>query len=159
MNPSDLETRAKMENFYVRLQIFNKAYCVWWEWALPGALVSLSSTVILGLFVGIRHTELAWYLYWVYPTTGVVLLFQIFGFAYCVVCVQQDSEEIVEKLQSTASQSLAGLTLEDKRKVLKRSKAMTPLPFDINGFTNYSWAVPLAAWDEILNQLFFLLSL
>ena len=159
MEPSTLETRAKMENFYVRLQIFNKAYCDWWERQFPGALVSLSSTVIVGLFVGLRHTELPWYLYWVYPITGTVLLIQIFVFAYCVIGVQQESEEIVEKLQSLASGSLDGLTLVEKKKVLKRSRAMTPLPFGIHGFTDFSWAVPLAAWDEILNQLFFLLSL
>ena len=126
------------------------------SWSLGLDVVSCDTGIICWIEA---HGVTLVSLYWVYPTTGVVLLFQIFGFAYDVVCVQQDSEEIVEKLQGLASPSLRALTLEEKRKVLKRSKAVTPLPFRVGAFTDYSLVVPLAAWDEIWNQLFFLLSL
>lgn len=159
MSPLNLEARQEMEKLYVYLQIYHRAYCVWWNLALPGTIVSLSSTVVLSLYIGIRHTDLPWYLYWVFPMAGIAVLIQEFGFASDVMGAKGDSEEIVDKLQSPASASLQRLSFEERKKILRRSKAMTQLHFPIASFTDYSWSVPLAAWDEILNQLFFLLSL
>ena len=83
----------------------------------------------------------------------------MFGTGYDVICAKEDSEEIVERLQSPANAALVTLPLEERRKILKGSKAMAGLQFDIAHLAQYSWAVPLGAWDEILNQLLFLLSL
>ena len=84
---------------------------------------------------------------------------ELFGQGYDIIYAKEDSEEFVGKLQSQASPALQNLSLEERRKLLKRSKAMAGLQFDIAGLANYSWAVPLGAWDEILNQLLFLFSL
>ena len=111
------------------------------------------------MYIGVRHTELPWYLYWVFWLAGVGVLLQIFGVGYDVMLAKEDSEGIVGQLQSSAGAPLQIFSLDEKRKILKRSKAMTGLQFGIAGLANYSWAVPLGAWDEILNQLLFLLSL
>ena len=155
----DLATRSKMERLYVCLQIYHRLHCAWWKWTLPGTTLSLSSTVILALYVGLRHAELPWYLYWVFWFAGVGVMMELFGQGYDIIYAKEDSEEFVGKLQSQASPALQNLSLEERRKLLKRSKAMAGLQFDIAGLANYSWAVPLGAWDEILNQLLFLFSL
>ena len=75
------------------------------------------------------------------------------------MCAKEDSEETIGKLQSPVSTDLQTLSLEERKKIIKRAKAMTGLQFDIAGLADYSWSVPLGAWDEILNQLLFLFSL
>ena len=148
-----------MERLHACLQIYHHAHCAWWNWTLPSSYFSLSTTVILAMYIGLRHTELPWYLYWVYWLAGVGVLLQLFGTGYDIICAKEDSEEIVGRLQSPATAGLQRLPLEERRKILKGSKAMTGLQFDIAHLAQYSWAVPLGAWDEILNQLLFLLSL
>ena len=90
---------------------------------------------------------------------GFGVLVQLFMQGHDVVGVKEESEEVVEKLQSSGSADLALLSVVERRKVLKNSKAMTPLQFGIAGFTNFTWGVTVGAWDEILNQLLFFLSL
>ena len=156
---NNVEAREKVERLYVYLQIYHRLHCSWWNWTLPGTTFSLSTTVILGMYVGLRHTELPWYLYWIFWFAAFGVLTQIFGVGHDVVFTKDDSEEVVEKLQSPASSDLVSLSLEERREILKPCRAMTGLRYGIAGFANYSWAVPLGAWDEILNQLLFLLSL
>ena len=159
---TDIEDRDRVERAYLYLQIYHRLHCVWWNWILPGgATFSLSATVVLAMYVGLRHTELPWYLYWIFWLAGAGLLLQIFGQGHDIVFAKEDSEEVVEKLQSPASASADLRSVSDlERKIIhKRSKALTPLQFGIASFTNFSWGVTLGAWDEILNQLFFLLSL
>ena len=141
------------------LQIYHRAHCTWWNWTLPGTTFSLSATAVLGLYIGLRHTELPWYLYWVFWLAAIGVMMQIFGGGHDIMFAKEDSGEIVGKLQSPVSKALRTLSLEERRKILKRSMAMTGLQFDIAGLARYSWAYPLGAWDEILNQLLFLFSL
>ena len=154
-----METREKVERLYVQLQIYHRLHTAWWNWTLPGTMFVLSATAVLALYIGLRHTELPWYLYWIYWLAGFGLLLQIFGVGYDVVYAKEDSDDVVEKLQSPASVDLETFSVVERKKILKRSKAMLGLQFRISSFADYTWAVPLGAWDEILNQLFFLLSL
>ena len=155
----DAQVRERVLRRFLYLQIYHRLHCAWWNWTLPSTTFAKSATVVVALYVGLRITELPWYLYWIYWLAGFGLLLQIFGNGYNIVCAKEDSDDVVEKLQSPASVDLEALSVEGKKKILKRSKAIHGLKFRIASFAEYSWAVPLAAWDEILNQLFFLLSL
>ena len=73
--------------------------------------------------------------------------------------VKQNSEDVVESLQSPENLSLRKLSFDERKKLLKRSKAMTSLQFRIASFSNFTWAVPFGYCDEVLNQLLFLSSL
>ena len=156
---NDATSREKVERLYMYLQIYHRLHCAWWNWTLPGTCFSLSATAVLAMYVGLRHTELPWYLYWIFWFAGFGVMLQVFGGAHDIMSSKDDSEDLVEKLQSSASEDIQGLSLEDRRRIMKRSKAITSLQFPISGFTYYTWSVPLGCWDEILNQLLFLLSL
>ena len=155
----DVQGREKVEKLYRYLQIYHRLHCLWWNWTVPGTIFSLSTSVVLGMYVGLRHTEIPWYLYWVFWCAAFGVMPQIFGVGHDVVFSKEDSEEVVERLQSPGSAELANFPVEERRNILKRARAMTGLRYSIAGLANYSWAVPLGAWDEILNQLLFLLSL
>ena len=157
---TNVANREKVERLYVHVQIYHHLHCEWWSWGITGTIFSLSATVVLALYIGLRHTELPWYLYWIFWLAGPGVLLQLFATGHDCVFATEDSDEVVEKLRSPAGcPALGKLSLEERKKILKRSKALRGLHFGIAGFTNFTWAVPLGAWDEILNQLLFLLSL
>ena len=155
----DAEGREKVERLYVCSQTYHHLHCAWWNLTFPWTTFSLSAATILCLYVGFRHTELPWYLYWLFWITGFGVLVDMFWFGHDVMFAKQTSEEIVDRLQSPASADLQSLSREERNKMLKRAKALAGLQFGIASFTNYTWAVTFGTCDEILNQLIFLLTL
>ena len=51
-----------------------------------------------------------------------------------------------------------GITRAERIEMMKRSKAMRPVVFSLAD-SQFSLNLPINAWDEILNQILFLLSL
>ena len=110
------------------------------------------------LYVSIRLTTLPWYIYSGFPYLGIGQLILLFSIAYDIVLMTRSSEAVLEDLQSTGHVSLRGLSLSTKRNILKRAKACRPYVLSVYCFTNYSLTVPVVVWEEILNQLFCLLT-
>ena len=111
------------------------------------------------MFVGLRQTELPWYLYWIYWFGGLGAAMQMFGVGHDVMFAKQDSAKIVQKLKSPVCGGLEKFSRAKRRDILKRSEAIQSLRFRVAAFTNYSWTVPWRAWYESLNQFLFFLSL
>ena len=154
-----MEAREKVEKLYVYLQVYHSLHCAWWNWPLIGSTVSMSATAVLGMYVGLRHPELPWYLWGMFWVAGLGVLVQIFGVAQDIMSAKKDAKKLVKKLQSPTSMAMRKLPFGERKRALKRSKAMRSLQFRIASFTSYTWAVPMRAWDEILKQLLFFLSL
>ena len=144
---------------YVHLQLFNRIFDTWWQGVYPPGLVSVAISVVITFYVTLRHTDLPWFVYIFFPYCGVTCLAFIFWVAYDVVSVQRESEAILGLLQSTSGSYLGRLGREERLAMVKRAKAMRPLAFNVGNFNEFSLAVPLGAWDEMLNQLLFLLTL
>ena len=152
--------REKVERHYMCSQIYHHLHCTWWSWTLPLTIFSVATSSVIGFYVSIRHTELAWYLYGIYWMVGFGGLLQLLILGHDVMFAKINSEEVVRKLQSKArSAAQQGLAFGERKKILKRSEALTGLRFGIAGFTNYSWAVTFGTCDEILHQLIFFLGL
>ena len=92
--------------------------------------------------IGLRHTELPWYLYWVFWLAAIAVMLQIFVGGHDIMFTKEDSDEIVGKLQSPVNTALQALSLEERRKILKRSMAMTGLQFDIAGLGSLILGLP-----------------
>ena len=90
---------------------------------------------------------------------GVTLLVIMFWLAYNGITDMRDSEAILGELQSLSSQELLVLSLPQRKQVMKKVKSFRPLAFPMGPFVDLTFSVPMAIWDEILNQLLFLLSL
>ena len=155
----DLGTREKVERLNVYSQIYHHLHCTWWNFNLAGGIFSLSAASVVGMYVGLRHTELPWYLYWLFWFGGFGGQLQLFVLGHDVMFAKETSEEIVQRLQSPASAALQGLSFNERKDMLKRSKAITSLQFGIAGLTAYTWAVTFGTCDETLNQLIFFLSI
>ena len=141
------------------MQVYHRLHCDWWYWTLPYHILSLSATAVLGMYVGIRHTELPWYLYWIYWIAGFGVLLLLVGVGHDIMFAKIESERIVEFLKSPVSGGLEKFSSAERKMILKRSEALHSLQFRIAAFAVYSWAVPWRTWVEILNQLLFFLTL
>ena len=83
----------------------------------------------------------------------------IFCFAYQIVMVMRASENIVGVLTSTTDKTSGALPLHERNYFARKVKATRALGFRMGNVGNFSLDVPVVMWEEIWNQLLFLLSL
>ena len=86
----------------------------------------------------------------------VMLMGVIFGASYDALQLTKAAEEVIANLHSVKNFHGGGLR---GRGVLKRAKAFRPIKYPVWVFGEFSIEVPIIIWDEILNQLLFLLTL
>ena len=125
---------------------------------LPPTIFGVSEGVIVTTFVTIRYTELPLILYMIYPSIALDRMFVIFWMCYEAVLLVRASEEIVGQLASHDAKFLRPLPRALRMEVLKVAKAMKPIEIPLGHFAKFSISLPIAIWDEILNQVLFLLS-
>ena len=148
-----------LEKLYISMEVYNSVFSKWYKfWVVP-TLFASSCSMIVCFYIALRHTELPILLYLCFPYAGFTILVILFWICYDATVVIQESEKLLSQLRSDGSPYLAGLTREEKIKILLRSRAMRPLSFPISNFTTFSLAIPANVWDEVLNQIVFLLSL
>ena len=147
-----------MEKMYLNLTLFNRVVHVWIRLALPLVLLALSITVIITLFISIRYTQLPLVYYLNILFVGLTVTFMIFRVCYDMAQILRATEDILDQLSSHKAPYLTRLTKVQRTKVLKNAKAMRPLLFRV-GDSEFSLSLPVAIWEEILNQIVFLLSL
>ena len=156
---ANLTSHRALEKLYIFMEVYNSVFSKWLKFMVAPTLFAISCGMIVVFYVTLRHTELPILLYVVFPYAGLTMLVILFWISYDATVVIQASEKLLSQLRSDGSQYLAGLSREEKIRILLRSRAMRPLAFPIGNFTNFSLAVPANIWDEVLNQIVFLLSL
>lgn len=143
---------------YVQLELFHRIGQVWIRFYFPPWLLSLSSTVIVTMFVTLRYTELPLIFYVFFPYTAVTLMILIFWQSYDMFRAIRASEDTLGGLGQHGASYFQGMTKPKRLETMKRSKAMRPLVFYVAD-TEFSLNLPINTWDEIVSQTLFLLSL
>ena len=119
--------------------------------------------MVVLFYVTLRHTDLPIFLYLPFPYIGVCVMVFIFWFSYDLTAAIRSSEQLLNRLRPSRAnlQSLGGMMSKDeKTKILMlRARAMRILAFPIGIFANFSLAVPVNVWDQVLDLLILLLSL
>lgn len=155
---NNCRSRAQMELLYMRLTVFNRIVHVWMQRSAAPVIFAFASTIVVALFVSIRFTDLPFIIhtfFTLFSFTGISVLFWLLNEMVRIVRL---SEGILADLQSPRAHYLAHLSKMERTNVLKKAKAMRPLVFPI-GDCEFTISLPIATWDEILNQTVFLLSL
>ena len=150
--------RARTERLYICWELYNRICCVWVKFMLPPTLFSVSLTIIVTAFISIRYTELPFMYYIFFANTAFTLLLIIFWISYDEVLITRDSEDVLGQLWSYEVPYLRSMPKRERTKIMKRSKAMRIIDFPIGEFADLTINFPVAVWDEILNQVLFLLS-
>ena len=153
-----MEGRAFVERLYICLQHHFRVYSIWIKFEMPPLLSSISVAVIVAAFVSIRYTDLPLVLYLVYPNTACNLMFMVFWLCYDIVRIVRASEEIIGRLQSDDADYLRPLSRAMRVQVLKRARALKEIVYPVGEFSELTLNLPIAMWEEILNQILFLLS-
>ena len=153
-----MEGRAVVERLYIFLQYQFRVYTTWLKFQLPPTILSVSVAVIITAFVSIRYTDLPLILYIFYPNTAFNLMLIVFWLCYDCVRVTRASEEIIGRLQSENAGYFRPFPRAERIQVLKRAKIMKEFEFPLGTYSEVTLNLPIAMWEEILNQVLFLLS-
>ena len=150
--------RAQLEHFYICYELYNRVCYVWVKFMLPATIFSVSLTTIVTTFISIRYTELPFMYYIFFVNTAFTLMLIIFWLCYDLVLITRDSEGILSQLLSYEAQHLRHMPKAIKTQVMKKARAMRVIEFPIGDFADFAISLPIAIWEEIVNEVLFLLS-
>ena len=154
-----LEQRKELEFLYITLYLHTKTLHYYHMLIHFSNLTNLSAAAILCMYIPIQHHEVPAFLRLCFFLVGVIVLIICFWWSYDVVLLIRASEEVLEKLRSfDHNWRENGISDIQRLRYLKRAKACRPVGIPIGAFGEFSLDVPVIMWDEILNQLLFLLS-
>ena len=78
---------------------------------------------------------------------------------YDAVSAKRSADEVLANLQSRTTRYYERLDSHGKIEFVRRARALQPVRLRIGEFTEASLEVAASIWDEVFNQLLFLLSL
>ena len=149
----------ELERCYKCGQVYNKLLDLWYKFVVPKGFVNAGLAIVMSAYVSIRHTELPPLLYAYFPYSTVVVAVVAFGLCYDGILIIRASEETLGRLKFLDSENVMALSRADRLAVIRRVKALRPAYFSVGDFTGFNMGVPIGVWDEIINQLVFLLTL
>ena len=114
--------------------------------------------IILAAFISIRFTGLPLHFYIIFPVLALMAMLSIFWMTYDIVLITRDSVYIRGQLLSHESTHLRHMSKYERIRVMMRTKAMRVTEFPVGDFADFSFNLPIAVWDEVVNQVLWLLS-
>ena len=155
-----LERRKKVESMYVTFQVHNMVYNDWVRPAMFPLLLSLGCAVVICVYFPLKHHELPGFITLVFVTMAAFIMAVVFWHCFDEVTVIRNSEGVVGELQSRPAGSAweTEFSAIQMERFLKRAKALRPFCIGVGTFGQFDLEVPAIMWEEILNQLVFLLS-
>jgi len=125
----------------------------------PQLLLNMFILITVCLYIAIRHTDIPFVIYMVYAFTCVFVGLWITVISLYVADVRIESEGVIANLRTGNYLVNTGLTPDERLGILKRSRAHRLLRVSVGQYSDYTVDVLVGLWDEILNQLIFLLTL
>ena len=159
MSVNSSESWMELRRKYYLVQVYATVANSWIKFMIVPTIFGLSSVIIILIYITLRHTDIPILIYIGVACTGFSLLILLFWFALETISCIQSAEAIVATLNTKDQPYFLELPPMEWRYLTKYGKATRQLVFDIGDFTDYSIAVPITIWDEILNQLIFILTL
>ena len=136
-----------------------KIYHYWASILLFPILVNFGLAVIICLYIPLGRPEVPAWLSFCFLFEAIVVFGVIFWVAYDIALIGRACEEVLGKLKSF-DEGWRGNGISDlqRSRFIKRARACRPIQIPIGSFGEFSLDVPVIMWDEILNQLLFLLN-
>lgn len=153
-----MNDRLALWEKYMHLQVFNELCKGWIKFMIAPSLFSITCTIIICFFVTIRNEGVPVALIMLFAYVGVSIFATLFWICYEIIMVTRMADGILETLTSTEKGSYTSLPNQQRRYISKRGKATRAIGYRIGGFMEFSLNVPVGLWDEIVNQLLFLLN-
>ena len=137
-----------------------KIVTMWLKPAIVPLFFCIGSGVVFLLYLVLRSDDtLPKANAFIMGYTAFVILVALFFVSYDVVSVIQGSEDIVKNLQSRQHEYYNLIGPDMKTELLKTARALKPLEIPVGNFATFGFGVTEVIYEEILNQLLFLLTL
>ena len=149
----------KLRRKYYLLQVYLCLINSWIKFMIVPTLISICSSIVIALYISLRHSDIAILIYLAFVCLGVSLLILLFWFSFEFIALIRSTEAIVATLNSRDQAYFVQLSPDEQRFLTKCGKATRQAVIEIGDFVEYSIDCPIGFWDEILNQLIFLLTL
>ena len=160
MEISDEGQWEKVEKAYKYLNIVSGILMNYMKNMIAPILFVASGGVVALLYVTIRPSGLHVLIYCWFPLAGVSVMGIVLWTCYDFVIVKRLADEVLGRLQDVKCQRFyRQLEKGRQMEMLRRGRALRPLSLRVGEYADFSFTVTYNIWDEILNQLLFLLSL
>ena len=156
---TDLDGWNRVEQLYNCMRLYNIMYFNWMRYLLAPVLFLWGAAVTMVLYVTFRPSGLPLFVYCWFPLVAAGSVVIITWLFYDGVLSKRAADEVLANLQSRTAGYYARLGPAEKMELLRRSRALQPVYLGIGQFTEISLEVAMNVWDEVINQLLFLLSL
>ena len=157
-----MNRREMLWQKYVQLQLFHKLCLIWVKVMSPASVASITSAIIVCFYITIRHNDVPSFLIPVFFYVGTTCVGIIFWLGIQVIDVSKASEALIGRLTAipvgTGNEYGISDPRELKKYIVRKGKATRAIKFRFGDFTDVTIDVPIGVWDEILNQVLFLLS-
>ena len=155
---TDMDVRPRVEHLYICQELHSRVGYIMMKIMLPPTILSLSLGIIVCMYISIRHTDLPIYLYVIFPYIAFTLLLIIFWLSYDIALITRDFECIRGQLLSHQSPYLVHMSRHERKCVMMRATAMRVVEFPVGEFADFSLSMSVAVWEEVVNQVLFLLT-
>ena len=144
---------------YVQLQVFHQLCVLWVKTMFPPTIASVTCSIIVCLYVTIRHNDVPPFLIPVFFYTAITLFGIVFWFCIQTINVSRASEARIGLLTAIpvgiGNENGISDPWELKKYTAKKRKATRAMNFRLGDFMEFSIDVPISIWEEILNQVVF----
>ena len=158
----NVESRKFVERLYIQLQLLNAGANSIVRHMLPYLAVAAVSGIVTSLFIFLRHqggsTGSELMIRSVMGSIGILCVIVMMWMTYDALAVLRLADDVRVKLNWKGDPALREMAKLDRLGFLKRAAALRPFFVPVGPFTNFSLEVIIAVWEEIPNQLLWLLS-
>ena len=155
----DKEGWMEVERLYRCMKIYNIIYMNWLKFLIAPAMFSACVTIVVTLYITCRPTAMPLIIYVAFPLSALTVLLVVFRICYDAVVAKRAGDGVLGNLQSRTAGYFSRLEQAEKREMTRRVRALQPVYIGIGQFSEITLEVSMSIWDEILNQLLFLLTL
>ena len=154
------DDRLRLWQRYLRLQVHQVICRTWVKLMVVPSMATVTGAIIICFYVTIRNQDMPPWLPTLFFYVGINLFSFVFWVAFQAHLIVRTSEAIIGVLTSMEDELLGDNDVPPnvRKYIALRGKATRPLNFSIGAFNEFSLDVPIGIWDEILNQLLFLLT-
>ena len=155
----NLESWMKAERKYRRMRLYNTLYMNWIKFMVVWSLFCWIAGITFLLYVTFGPSGLLFLVFIGCPASAEVSMVIVTWLCYDAVVAKRAADEAMESLRSRVAPYFQRLTQAEKLEVMKRAQALRPVYIAVWEFAEFTLDVPVNLWDEVINQLLFLLSL
>ena len=141
------------------MKLYNGVLMSWAEQMLLPLLFSVCSAITILLYVTVRPSGLPFFVYVWFPLVAIAGMYVVSWLVYDAFMVKRAAEQVAGVLQSKSEPFYWELSPFQRKELTRRARALRPVHLSIGIFSDISLEMLTNMWDEVLNQLLFLLSL